>query len=80
MKSFERNIVKSLIDYAKYLLVNTTKPLENIAKSCGWADLESFTEFFQKEVGVTPHRYRQWHHDSGMKVGVNKRFNQKHAV
>lgn len=68
MKSSERNIIKNLIDYAEFLLVFTVEPIETIAKSCGWADLESFIEMFEKEVGVTPHHYRNWHHDWGEAV------------
>ncbi len=63
MKSIKRNIVKYLIDYAEFLLVYTAEPLEKIAESCGWVNLESFIEIFESEVGVTPQHYRNWHQD-----------------
>jgi AraC-like DNA-binding protein len=63
MRSFGRNIVKYPINYAEFLLVYTVEPIEKIAERCGWANLENFIEIFEREVGVTPQHYRNWHHD-----------------
>lgn len=43
---------------AKMLLVETDKPVEDIATECGFASVDYFSSRFRRDVGVNPKRYR----------------------
>ena len=60
--SQHKNLEKRL-NYAKYLLVQTAEPVDEIALNCGWKSQKIFTYVFQKKVGVSPKHYRKWHQD-----------------
>ncbi len=49
------------IDYAKFLLTQTSVPIETIATDCGWQNEKVFATVFERRVGVTPVHYRNWH-------------------
>ena len=49
------------LEYAKYLLVQTAKPIQRVAADCGWKSEKAFAAVFQQDVGVTPAHYRNWH-------------------
>ena len=50
------------MDYAAYLLVNTTTPVSNIAQSCGVLDDNYFTKLFKRYHQKTPSQFRQEHY------------------
>jgi AraC family transcriptional regulator len=47
------------IDWAGLQLRSSEKPLSAIAMQAGFADQSHFTRAFRRQVGVTPHRYRE---------------------
>ena len=49
------------IDYAKFLLTQTSIPLDVIATGCGWQNERVFARVFESSVGVSPAHYRNWH-------------------
>jgi len=51
----------SQIDYAKFLLTQTSVPIPVIATGCGWQNERIFATVFEQSVGVTPLHYRNWH-------------------
>jgi AraC family transcriptional regulator of adaptative response / methylphosphotriester-DNA alkyltransferase methyltransferase len=44
---------------AKQMLVNTELTIVNIALLCGFGSLSTFYEFFKKQVGLSPKKYRK---------------------
>lgn len=60
-RKFNARMLSRRLDFAKFLLVQTTVPLETIAADCGWKSETAFTNDFQYRVGVTPLHYRNWH-------------------
>jgi AraC family transcriptional regulator len=46
------------IKRAMELLSNTSDTLEEIGRACGFQDVTSFAHIFQKEIGVSAHRWR----------------------
>nr|CAA88828.1 AraC-like protein [Azorhizobium caulinodans ORS 571] len=51
------------IDAARRLLEDTTQPLQRIAASCGFADMNTMRRLFAKTIGVTPAAYRSRFHN-----------------
>lgn len=47
------------IDRAKNLLLNSTRPIDEIAHDCGFADQSHFTRAFLKAIGDTPGAWRR---------------------
>ena len=47
------------IDWAGRELRSSHLPLSTIAMQAGFADQSHFTRTFRRQVGVTPHRYRE---------------------
>jgi LacI family transcriptional regulator len=52
-------IMRVQIEHAKKLLARTDQTLESVARKSGFASLAYFTTAFRREVGMTPHAYRQ---------------------
>lgn len=44
---------------AKYMLIHTDAPVQNIAIKCGFNDVNNFIRKFKEETGVTPHKYKE---------------------
>ena len=44
---------------AEYLLTNTNQSVAEISSSLGWLNAENFIRAFQKELGITPAKYRK---------------------
>ena len=58
------------IEAAKDMLVNTDRPVVNIAYDLSYSETNYFSKTFKKKVGVTPTEYREQHlHSQGMKIG-----------
>lgn len=51
-------ITTEKINYAKYLLRNTTEPISGIAESLGYATPSYFSKVFKHAVGISPTEYR----------------------
>ncbi|MFG1281754.1 GlxA family transcriptional regulator [Xanthobacter autotrophicus] len=50
------------VDAARRLLEDTAQPLQRIAASCGFADMNTMRRIFAKTIGVTPAAYRSRFH------------------
>ena len=58
------------IEAAKDMLVNTDRPVVNIAYDLSYSETNYFSKTFKKKVGVTPTEYREQHlNGQGVKVG-----------
>lgn len=53
-----KDIIKSRIGYAKYLLRSTNNSIMNIANYCGYENIEHFNRQFKATVGYTPTQFR----------------------
>lgn len=52
--------VQSLrIEEAKHMLETTEQPIEEVAEQVGYEDSGSFRRLFKRQVGISPHQYRQ---------------------
>lgn len=59
------------IEAAKDMLINTDRPVVNIAYDLSYSETNYFSKTFKKKVGVTPTEYREQHlHGQGAKLGV----------
>jgi transcriptional regulator GlxA family with amidase domain len=56
-----REKLERRLDYARYLLTETVEPFDRIAANCGWSSEKAFANSFQRQIGVTPAHYRNWH-------------------
>ena len=54
-------VINTRIDYAKALLVRTTKSVEEIAYMAGYSSSSSFITAFMKRTGISPKQYRKYH-------------------
>lgn len=61
------DLINARLDYAKYLLNNSTFSVTVIAKMCGYENSTHFMRQFKKFVGVTPSEYK-----AGPRAGANK--------
>ena len=52
-------IRKRRLNYATYLLKNTSIQVQTVAMHCGIVDVQYFTKLFKKEMGMTPSEYRR---------------------
>jgi AraC-like DNA-binding protein len=58
------------IEAAKDMLVNTDRPVVNIAYDLSYSETNYFSKTFKKKVGVTPTEYREQHlHGQTVKIG-----------
>lgn len=53
------DIIRNRLDYAMYLLSNTTYGIKDVADRCGYANDVHFMRQFRKFVGVSPTEYRK---------------------
>ncbi|WP_180272773.1 AraC family transcriptional regulator [Konateibacter massiliensis] len=58
-KSFLDHIQQQKMKQAKYYLDNTDLSVSEIARLCGYANLNFFYKLFEKEEGMTPASYRK---------------------
>lgn len=56
--NIKKDIIKSRIEYGKYLLFSTDYTVERISKLCGYDNEVHFMRSFKKETGNTPKEYR----------------------
>lgn len=52
-------IASRRVERARNLLKSTALPLQQVADSCGYADISHMSHRFRKDVGVSPSQYRQ---------------------
>lgn len=52
-------IIQTRMQYAKHYLENTSMTIQEIHKSCGFADTANFYKHFLKRYGVSPSEYRK---------------------
>ena len=52
-------IILARMNYAKYLLKTTSKPVKAIALEVGYRTESSFTNAFTEKVGISPRRFRE---------------------
>ena len=45
---------------AKILLENTTQPIGEVARQCGYESIYAFCRFFRKRSGISPGKYRKF--------------------
>jgi LacI family transcriptional regulator len=57
----KKEIMRIRIERAKTLLARTDNTIESIVHKSGFRSVAYFTVAFQREVGATPHAYRQRH-------------------
>ena len=58
------------IEAAKDMLINTDRPVVNIAYDLSYSETNYFSKTFKKKVGVTPTEYRERHLNAqGVKIG-----------
>ena len=54
------NYITSIkLERAKYILLNSDKTIEDIAKSLGYSNATVFIEMFKKNTGESPGNYRK---------------------
>lgn len=53
-----KDIIKSRITYARFLLHSSNRSIQEIAEFCGYENVEHFTRQFKKTTGFTPSQYR----------------------
>ena len=58
-RTVEEEILKTRMDHAKQLLIKTDFALTAIALKVGYSTADYFVQAFRREVGMTPHQYRQ---------------------
>lgn len=57
--SFQQDLIRLRIDYAKYIMTTTDLTLEQIAEVCGYTNEVHFYRQFKKQMGITPSKYRK---------------------
>lgn len=56
--SFQKDVIRIRIDYAKQLISITNLPITEISKLCGYTSEVHFYRQFKKVTGITPSHYR----------------------
>ncbi len=56
--SIHKDLIRSRISLAKYLIYTTDMPIVTVSDKCGYEDVKYFLKLFQNCVGVTPKQYR----------------------
>ncbi len=57
--SFNEELISFRLDRAKYLLVNTSLPIQQVAEDCGYTCCAHFMRQFRDRVGVSAGSYRK---------------------
>ncbi|MGN0665767.1 MAG: helix-turn-helix transcriptional regulator [Huintestinicola sp.] len=57
--SVANDIIRSRIEYSKYLLSTTDMPVSRIAEMCGYRCEPHFMRQFRSRTGITPSQYRK---------------------
>lgn len=57
--SFQNDLIRMRIDYAKILLRTTDFSVEQISEMCGYANCVHFFRQFKQIAGITPAKYRK---------------------
>lgn len=52
------DIISARIDRAKHLLTNKELRILDVAKQCGFSNINHFNRYFKRELGMSPSRYR----------------------
>ena len=52
-------VIRRRVERAKRLLATTAEPITNISLACGFCDQSHLTRVFKRQVGLTPHFWRQ---------------------
>jgi AraC-like DNA-binding protein len=52
-------MLKMRISHASNVLIETRKPIADVALEAGYADQSSFTRQFRRSVGLAPSEYRK---------------------
>lgn len=58
--SFHRDVIRSRISLAKYLLMTTSLSLPAVAMRCGYDDDKYFLRQFRQQTGISPNSYRRF--------------------
>ncbi len=58
-QNISTHIKNRLLEESKVLLLQTDWPLQDIGYSIGFAEQPNFTQFFKKNIGVTPSAFRK---------------------
>ena len=58
---FSKYLLQRKLDRSRQLLLSTTMPLEQLAKSVGFYDASHFIRKFRESEGISPSRYRKQH-------------------
>lgn len=58
-EGFSDYVTRLRVDKASVLLMNTDKPIPDIAKECGFKTVQYFTRAFKKVKGITPGTFRK---------------------
>lgn len=79
---FRKTMGISLVTYLQYkrileaqnMLLNSEKPIIDIAMDCGFSNVQHFYRVFKKITNLTPSEYKK--HQSGAKLGLEFSLNQ----
>ena len=58
VEQFSKKSSSRRLERAKRLLLETTYPISKVAEIAGFGSAGYFIQFFQKQVGKTPRKYR----------------------
>lgn len=56
--SFHRDLIRMRIDHARYTLLTSSLPIDQVAELCGYSNEVHFYRQFKKITGVTPSEFR----------------------
>lgn len=56
--SFQHDLIQIRINYAKYVLLTSNLPIDQIAETCGYSNEVHFYRQFKKITGTTPAKFR----------------------
>lgn len=62
-QTFLRDLISIRMDLAKNLLINSNRPLQDIAVTCGFCNFEHFSRQFKQYFSVSPLKYRMLNSD-----------------
>jgi len=65
-----RYVEQVRVEAARMLLETSDAPLDTIARQTGMSSTEALRRSFTREVGTTPHAYRQRFRTTGVAAGT----------